>query len=227
MNEYERQYLELSLTKLKEVLPQPGAVLMRQFETDEGTWMIEKAGENVFCLFGFSVTASMERLILLAYDEKKQIIADAGACHSDVKSFLESKEIYDYLSEDSDWMYLEHYVLSNTMFPGHPYPFCEQEQKTEEQGEVLLYTNAYVSESFRRRGIFQTMLEMMKEHALRNNTGMRKLYTNTIPIFGTIENCSQYCMFIGHSNSRVAVLLSITAYFRILSGVVGMFYHTV
>ncbi len=177
MNHFEQQYLDLSLTKLEEVLPIPKQELMRQFETDESTWMIEQIEAFVFCLFGFPVTEMMEQLILLVYDAENRIIADAGACHTDVKSFLESEAVYDYLSEDNDWMYLEHYVLSNTMFPDHPYPFCEQNKKTEEQGEVLLYTNAYVSKAFRRRGIFCAMLEMMKEHALRKNTGIRKLYT--------------------------------------------------
>ena len=177
MNSFEQYYLDLSLTKLEDVLPKPKPLLMRQFASDETSWSVEQLNDLVFCLFGYFVTDQMEQLILLVYDSENRIIADAGAYHTDVSSFLEQPEIYDWLSEESDWMYLEHYVLSNMMFPDHPYPFCEQNRKTEEQGEVLLYTNAYVSEAFRRRGIFRTMLETMKEYALRKNTGMAKLYT--------------------------------------------------
>lgn len=177
MNAFERTWLERSLTKLEEVLPYQKADLMRQYETDETMWSVEQIEDLVFCLFSFSVTARMKQLVLLVYDDQKRIIADAGACHAWVNAFLEDTEIYDYLSEESDWMYLEHYVLSNTMFPDLPYPFCETKQKTEEQGEVLLFTNAYVSRAFRRRGIFRTMLETMKDHALRNASGIRTVYT--------------------------------------------------
>ena len=177
MNAFERTYLELSLTKLEEVLPYPKAELMRQYETDEALWSLEQIEDLVFCLFGFSVTERMKQLVLLVYDGRNRIIADAGAFHAGVSAFLEDRGIYDYLSEESDWMYLEHYVLSNTMFPDLPYPFCETKQNTKEQGEVLLYTNAYVSKAFRRRGIFRTMLETMKEHALQKAAGIRTVYT--------------------------------------------------
>lgn len=177
MNAFERTYLELSLTKLEEVLPYPREELLRQYESDETLWSVEQIEDLVFCLFSFSVTARMKQLVLLVYDDQNRIIADAGACHAGVNAFLEDREIYNYLSEESDWMYLEHYVLSNTMFPNLPYPFCETNQKTEEQGEALLYTNAYVSRAFRRRGIFRTMLETVKEHALQKAAGICTVYT--------------------------------------------------
>ena len=172
MNSFEQYYLDLSLTKLEDVLPKPKPLLMRQFASDETSWSVEQLNDLVFCLFGYSVTDQMEQLILLVYDSENRIIADAGAYHTDVSSFLEQPEIYDWLSEESDWMYLEHYVLSSTMFPHLPYPFCEQHQHSSETGEVLLYTNAYVSKAFRRRGIFRSMLVSMKEHALRKSSGI-------------------------------------------------------
>ena len=177
MNSFERTYLELSLTKLEEVLPLPKAVLMEQFETSEDDWSVEQINDLVFCLFGYPVLDVMEQLILLVYDDQNRISADAGALHTDVPSFLEQQDIYDYLSEESDWMYLEHYVLSNTMFPNLPYPFCLHHQKTAATGEVLLYTNAYVSNASRQRGIFKAMLECMREHALRKKHGITAVYT--------------------------------------------------
>lgn len=177
MNESERRYLELSLTKLEEVLPYSKETLIRRFEGNENSWSVEQMEDLVFCLFSCSVTAAMDQVILLVYDREDRIIADAGAYHTDVKSFLKDTEIYDHLSEDSDWMYLEHYVLSNMMFPHLPYPFCETGQHTDVTGEVLLYTNAYVSRAFRRQGIFLTMLESMREHALVNKEGIQTLYS--------------------------------------------------
>ena len=177
MNDAERTYLELSLTKLEEVLPYSKETLMKRYEADETGWSLEQIGDLVFCLFDYPVTHNMDQVILLVYDRKNRIIADCGAYHTDARSFLEDSEIYDHLSEDSDWMYLEHYVLSGTMFPDLPYPFCEEKKKTEEKGEVLLYTNVYVSREFRRRGIFRRMLENMKEHALQNTEEIQTVYT--------------------------------------------------
>lgn len=167
MNPFAQTYLRLSLGKLQDVLPQSAAELMRQYEADVNRWSVEQSEELVFCRFGFPVLEEMERIILLVYDEEKRIIADAGAYHLSARSFLESKEVYDFLSEESDWMYLSHYVLSNTVFDSYPYPYCEENQPAEESGEVLLYTNAYVSKAFRRRGIFRSMLETMRESVLR------------------------------------------------------------
>ena len=177
MNRLEREYLTLSLTRLAEVLPKPKEELMRLFETEKDAASVEQIEDLVLCIFGFPVHSRMEQVILLVYDREKRIIADAGAYHTDAASFLEKTEIYDALSEESDWMYLEHYVLSNTMFPDLPYPFCETKQASGKTGEVLLYTNAYVSKEFRRRGIFKTILEAMRSYALRKEEGICTLYT--------------------------------------------------
>lgn len=177
MNRNERNYLELSLKKLEAVLPKPIESLMRHWEQDETAWAVETINDLVFCRFSFPVIKDLEQVILLVYDRKKRIIADAGAYHTDTASFLERKDIYDYLSEESDWMYLEHYVLSGTMFPNLPYPFCGQNRPSGETGDVFLYTNAYVSKAFRRMGIFRSMLENMTEHALQNADGIHTLYS--------------------------------------------------
>ena len=175
MNQFEKSCLKRSLRTLKTILPCSADALMNKYEADETMWLVDEINDLVFCLFSFPVTQAMEQVILLVYDDQNRIIADAGAFHCDVSSFLEQSEIYDYLSEESDWMYLEHYILSKKMFPGLPYPFCDQDQKANEAGEVLLFSNAYVSKAFRRRGIFCLMMEIMKEHALRNATGMSVL----------------------------------------------------
>ena len=70
MNSFERTYLELSLTKLEEVLPLPKTVLMEQFETSEDDWSVEQINDLVFCLFGYPVLDVMEQLILLVYDDQ-------------------------------------------------------------------------------------------------------------------------------------------------------------
>ena len=48
MNSFEQYYLDLSLTKLEDVLPKPKPLLMRQFESDETSWSVEQL-EDLVC----------------------------------------------------------------------------------------------------------------------------------------------------------------------------------
>ena len=173
MNESERNYLRLSLHTLHEILPAAPEDFLSAYAADPSRWNVETISGLVFCLFSFPVLPEADRVILLVYDKENRIIADAGAYHMSVKTLLESRAVYDYLSEESDWMYLSHYVLCSCLFPAYPYPFCEQDAPAEEEGEVLVYTNAYVSAAFRRQGIFRNMLETMSEHALRGRVGIQ------------------------------------------------------
>ncbi len=177
MDAFDREILALSLERLKDVLPMTPAALMKEYEEDSRRYCVETIGDHVFCLFTWPVLSDLERIILLVFDSSRQIIADIGAYHTDAKSFLESREIYDYLSEESDWMYLEHYVLSSTVFHMYPYPFCLSSQKAEEAGEVLIYVNAYVSRAMRRQHIFRAMLESVSCHVFQEATGILPVYS--------------------------------------------------
>ncbi len=175
MNHFEQYYLELSLNRLKDILPSSPDSLMMQYKKQPDLWSVEQIKDQVFCLFDYVVPAGIRQIILLVYDSRDRIIADIGAYHMSARSFLEDTDVYDYLSEESDWLYLEHYVLSNTVFQSFPYPYCLQNKPAEINGHVLLYTNAYVSFAFRRRGIFRTMVDTVKQHALQSSSGIQKI----------------------------------------------------
>ena len=175
MNQDERTYLQLSLKRLREILPDSAEEMMKLYERDRSLWFVERDQGLLYCLFGFDVLEGMKKMILLVYDEENRIIADLGAYHMSCRAFLERMDIYDYLSEESDWMYLLHYVVSNTMFDSYPYPYCETNLPAEEEGQVLLYTNAYVSSAFRRKGIFRGMLERMDDQILAEESGIRTI----------------------------------------------------
>ncbi|MBR4456043.1 MAG: hypothetical protein IKS32_07445 [Solobacterium sp.] len=172
MNSFEENYLNRSLTTLQDALPLQPEELMKQYEADSRLWSVESVNGLVYCLFTVPVNSSMSQIILLVYSPDDQIIADIGAYHTSTRSFLEDCELYDILSRESDWMYLEHYVLSSTLFEAYPYPFCLSNQKADENGEVLLFTNAYVSVSCRRQGIFRTMLDTVTDNLLNQKTGI-------------------------------------------------------
>lgn len=130
----------------------------------------------VYCLFSWEETDS-ERIVLLVYDDEMRIIADLSAVHTHVNDLLYSQRLYDELSEESDWMYLEHYTLCGYMFPDLPYPACTETEKQTYEGEALLYSNAYVTRAYRRKGIFSVMLNMSRDFALRKAGGTAVLYS--------------------------------------------------
>jgi hypothetical protein len=73
--------------------------------------------------------------VLLVYDEQMRVIADASAVHCSVSALLGSSQLYDELSEESDWMYLEHYTLCGYMFPQYEYPPCKENRQYQESGD--------------------------------------------------------------------------------------------
>ena len=173
MNSFEQTWLKISIEKLREVLPFTEKELLRQYEADEHLYEVDEDEDLVFCRFAFPVLKGMDQIILLVYNRRQEIIADTNAYHMSAKDFLERTDIYDYLSEESDWMYLLHYLTGNTMFPNYPYPYCEKHIPVNEPGEVLLYGNAYVSLAYRRRGIFRAMLDRMTESVLSELNGIQ------------------------------------------------------
>lgn len=192
MTPIERKYLKLSIDCLGKWLPLAPDEMMRYYEINPLSFFVaEIVGSLHACVFSYPVESlPMEQIILLVFDELDRVIADTNAYHMKVEDFLTSTDIYDYLSKESDWMYLEHYIISGMMFPELPYPFCETKAELSGyEGEVLLYGNAYVSLDFRRKGIFKEMLEMVRDHAIRLCTGKVTIYSSLsmdpdVPCYG-------------------------------------------
>ncbi|MBQ9328054.1 MAG: hypothetical protein IJ225_05915 [Solobacterium sp.] len=174
------ELLNRSLLLLEDHLPYSLEVMRELAQDGKLVYTVEQFCDNYSAIvFSYPVIEISEQVILLVYDDSGQVIADCAGIHSDLRTFLYSEALYDYLSEESDWMYLEHYVISGTMFPELPYPFCTSGNTLDEdvQGEVLLYSNAYVSRANRGQGIFSAMMELMKDFILRDCVGKRDLYT--------------------------------------------------
>ena len=166
-------YLHKSLERLEKWLPFSVDEMMENYMRGSriNDYDIEEDEQNhVYCLFAWPETDS-ERIVLLVYDEEMHIIADLSAVHCNVNQLLYSKELYDSLSLESDWMYLSHYTLCASMFPSLPYPACESTERTQMKGEALLYSNAYVTRSYRRNGIFTFMVNMTRDFVLRFSKG--------------------------------------------------------
>jgi hypothetical protein len=171
-------YLEKSLKLLERWLPLSAGEMLEAYlsQTErEADWNIEEDPSGyVYCVFSWPETDS-ERAVLLVYDDEMRIIADCSAVHCSVSSLLSSTELFDELCEESDWMYLSHYTLCAGLFPDVPYP--PEGNQVNRAGEALLYSNAYVTKAYRRKHIFTVMSEIMREFALRFQSGSALLYT--------------------------------------------------
>lgn len=153
--------------------PEPEQVLLQKYREGILHSVLETGEDLDYLLFCWPECKDLERVILLAFQEN-QVLADCSALHCSVRSLLKEREIYDFCSEESDWMYLEHYILSQMFFRDCPYP--PDGTPSDREGEALLFSNAYVTETIREHGVFRSMMEMMKEAVLRNTEGSTSLF---------------------------------------------------
>ena len=178
MTEKELKYLECSLKKLEKWLPETLPEMIAGYTDGSLFYNVEEDEKGyVYCQFSWPETEKAERLVLLVFDDAMRVIADISGIHCRMDDLMKDTDIYDLCSEESDWMYLEHYILCQWGKEELPYPYCEADAKEELvfDGEALLISNAYVTESFRRQGIFTMMEMMMREASLRNVSGAQIL----------------------------------------------------
>ena len=171
MNTFEI-YIERALTMLEKWLPQSKEELQKHYkehpEDCDGMWK----DDLYYCLFSWKEKQA-ERIILLVY-EKDIVIADLSAIHCSIDTLMHDETFYDAMSLESDWMYLEHYILSSLLYPDRTYP--DFSAITEDcAGEALLFSNAYVTRTYRRRKIFTNMESMTRSFALRKTRGLSRL----------------------------------------------------
>ncbi len=158
-------------------MPRSTDAMMKMYQEDTSLYDLEEIDGFVYCLFTYKDSVFCDQLILLAY-EGDTVIADLSGVHNTMDQIMKNKAVYDDLSEESDWMYLAHYTLCNLVYPDFPYPFCdEQDDEIAFPGEVLLYRNAYVTRSYRKQGIFTSMLDLCKEWIFQNLSGEITYYT--------------------------------------------------
>ncbi len=171
MNTFET-YIDRALTMLERWLPQSKEELLQYYrkhpEDCDGMW---KDG-LYYCLFSWKEEKA-ERMILLVY-EKDIVVADLAAMHCSMDTLMNDVSFYDAMSDESDWMYLEHYILSSLLFPDHTYAVFSVPVEDCE-GEALLFSNAYVTRTYRRKKIFTTMESMARSFAMRKTNGLSRL----------------------------------------------------
>lgn len=165
--------------------------MMKWYSVHEDAYCMEEINKYLYCLFSFPLLKEdgnmirnaedmeqgrLERLILFVYD-KDTIIADCSAIHAAMQDVVFFEPAVELICTESDWMYLEHYTLCTSAFPEIPYPAPFDEEQETQKGEALIYSNAYVTTSYRRNGIFANMLQIVRDHALRYSEKHVELYS--------------------------------------------------
>lgn len=173
------------------MLPLSENEMMKWYAEHPEAYNIEENSGMIYCLFSFPIIKEdggyieqgsdldegrLERIILLVYEEDL-IIADCAGIHSSMQDIVFWQPAVEAVCMESDWMYLEHYTLCSSAFPSIPYPVKQNTKRQSLPGDALIYSNAYVTTSYRRHGIFRVMLEMMRDHALRHACSPADLYS--------------------------------------------------
>ena len=171
-----QEYLAASLQRLSEWLPDHACQIDNYTAGNEYVCTVEEDSRGyAYCLFSYpEIPGKLNETILLVYDEEMNIIADLSGLHCPADVFLKDADVYDEISLESDWMYLEYYIAVETFFPEqawllHSQPVPQAVPFVE--GQVFLFRNAYVTAALRRQGIFRTMLEILRDHIMRDAAG--------------------------------------------------------
>ncbi|MDD6258424.1 MAG: hypothetical protein PUA69_04125 [Erysipelotrichaceae bacterium] len=177
MNDLERKYLALSLEKLRSFLPKPPIIMLAEYSEREDMYSVEGFDHDlVSCTFAYPVSdGEAERVIQLVYDDQ-EIIADCSGIFTDMNHMLYSENLYNCLCDESDWMYLEHFTLCSMLGMNEEYPPFKSKEKTDIPGIAFLFSNAYVTKSYRKQHIMTAMMDCTREFCARNAVNELDLY---------------------------------------------------
>ena len=165
--------LRIGLKKLEKHIPSSVEEMLVYYEKHPDMRDMKTIGGYTYIIFAWP-EQEYERVVLLVF-EGSTIIADLAAVHCSQNVLMNSVTFYNAMSNESDWMYLEHDILNEMLHPEFVYPFCETGDGRHFEGEALMYTNAYVTRSYRRKGIFRRMDSMARSFALRYVTERSEL----------------------------------------------------
>lgn len=170
MNLLEKKYFDLSYQLLGKWITPSYSELLERYTKYPQEFSLEEINGYYYFLFCYPLVVDhdselLEEGILLVYENEK-VIADLAFMHGTTETIMKNKEVFDYISNDSDWSYLQHYTFANLTF-NLEYPYCYSDLMETFEGEVTFFTNAYVTRTYRKQNIFSNMLEMSKEQVLR------------------------------------------------------------
>lgn len=141
-------------------------------------WCMEEDGYGYqYCLISYPLTAfsqsssDPEKIVLLVFDGET-VIADIAAIHAKTEAMMNDETVNDAIMDIDTWVQSSLYVMK-TAFQHH-----KAFQRKDSIGCIIC--NAYVTNSYRRKGIFTAMMQMVRDHCVRFSH-------NTVTLFQTIS----------------------------------------
>ena len=129
------------------------------------SWCMEEDGYGYqYYLISYPLTSFTqpylipEKIVLLVF-EGETVIADIAAVWAKTDSLLNDDSVNDALMDMDTWTQSCLYVMK-TAFQNH-------DAFKQDNALGCIICNAYVTESYRRRGIFTTMMQMVRDHCIR------------------------------------------------------------
>ncbi len=181
MEKNTKKYFDLAVDMLGHWLTPSRAELEARYALFPEECTLEEINGLHYLLFCYPLVTTqnielLEQGILLVY-ENDTVVADLAFMHGSTNAIMKSQDVYDEITTDSDWSFLQYYTLCNMMFPEAPYPYYQNNTNDDFPGETCFFTNAYVTKTYRKQGIFTNMLQITKEQVLRNETGLTTYYS--------------------------------------------------
>lgn len=173
MKPIEEKYIRKILSFLKNSLDMTEDEILLWLKLTDGTHVLEGDGYGYqYCLIslpfgGFEhPDLPAERITLLVF-EGDTVIADISAIWTPASELIHNEDILDQFEECDPWTRSNLYVMKTAFF-------VEKDPKPEDIGCII--TNAYVTETYRRKGIFTAMVQMIREQAMRFTAHSALLY---------------------------------------------------
>lgn len=172
-----KKYLDLAWNFLEQYIGLSYERWIHLYEVEKEACVLEEIDGLFYLLFCVPVVDHhLERGILLVFDGDT-IIADLAFLHGSMNDVMKEKEVYDFITLESDWSNLQYYTLCAYYFAELPYPYYKSGADASFDGQALFFSNAYVTKVYRKKHIFFSMLDMAKEMALRFCEGSVYLYS--------------------------------------------------
>lgn len=165
MNKTEKKYISRILGFLSQGSEWTEKEMMEWLAKHEDCYSLEEDGNHYrYCLVSYPLNGidseemTPEKVVLLVF-EKDTVIADIAAVWAPVWKLQSDQETISLITEVDTWTESNLYVLKSAFF--------QDPSLYHDEDIGCIICNAYVTEKHRRKGLFTTMMQMVRDHVAR------------------------------------------------------------
>lgn len=165
MNDQETKYIGRILSFLEKGSEWTAEEMIEWLENHEDHYSLEEDAHHYqYCLISYplegldSAINTPEKIVLLVF-ENDTVIADIASVWATTEEMQNDQITNVSIAEMDAWTESNLYVIKNA--------FLHDPSLYQDDDICCIICNAYVTESYRRQGIFTTMLQMVRDHTAR------------------------------------------------------------